>query len=230
MSSKRSNIFSYNNAGARQPKAGTRVPGGRPSSRYIQHQYNPTAVNVGNGVYRDSIINTEIVFTRNHQEKTIKRELFVLEGEEKFEKLTVRNKMTLVVKRGDDAFQDWFYSMGAEDKLPRSWEEFKIEVIRYCTGTGLVNQQKFFEEKWFQFVERIFEWAILKGYQEKDVIDFLRKFDTPLNIRTLIFTAGYDVKLMVNLLRDWECQGLTREKIFNNKQGKYNDKIKVIKC
>ncbi|KCZ73864.1 hypothetical protein H311_05175, partial [Anncaliia algerae PRA109] len=95
--------------------------------------------------YRSVASNSENLFCKNLIEKEVKKFLFILEGEEKFEKLTLRNKMTLVIKNAEEELKDWFYEKGSEDDLPKTWEEFKVEIIRYCTKTSIDSQRKFFE-------------------------------------------------------------------------------------
>lgn len=77
------------------------------------------------------------IYKRNQLAIGVVKALFIAEGEEKIEKMSLRGKMTLIAKEGDEDFTNWFYVQGASDALQGTWENFRIFVIEYCTDTGL---------------------------------------------------------------------------------------------
>ncbi|KCZ74600.1 hypothetical protein H311_04433, partial [Anncaliia algerae PRA109] len=77
--------------------------------------------------YRSVASNSENLFCKNLIEKEGNKFLFILEREEKFEKLTLRNKMTLVIKNAEEELKDWFYEKGSEDDFQRHGKNLKMK-------------------------------------------------------------------------------------------------------
>lgn len=55
------------------------------------------------------------------------------------------------------------YEHGAEDSLPRTWEDFKCQ-IEFCTDTGIESLKKISDERWSGYVKRLREWVTYKNY------------------------------------------------------------------
>jgi hypothetical protein len=86
------------------------------------------------------------VFKRNLVENVVRKELFLLEGEEGFEGASLRVRMTRVIKRSSVELENLFYDVGTKDGLPGNWEGFKKFVIQFCIEESLYTKRKFVDE------------------------------------------------------------------------------------
>jgi hypothetical protein len=161
------NDFRYNDSKyseGSEPKAGVRTPGVAFFSRKNESSKRSTPVNVDMETFQLVKRKSSIVFTRDQTELDIKKAFFILEGEERFEKLSLRNRMKMVVKKSESELLDWYYELGARDELPKTWDEFKTAVLDFCTRSGLSDKRKFKEERWYEYVRRLADFAELKNY------------------------------------------------------------------
>ncbi|KCZ76819.1 hypothetical protein H311_02178 [Anncaliia algerae PRA109] len=111
------------------PKAGNRMPELVSRTRIDVFPRESTTVNVDKERNAYFPAENDYYFTRDLAEKTVKKFLFILGGEEKFEKLTLRNKITMLIKKSHIDFQDWHFEQEANETPPKTWNEFKNEVI-----------------------------------------------------------------------------------------------------
>jgi hypothetical protein len=74
-------------------------------------------------------------FKRNMTQKRVSFELFFLESDDLFESKSLKSRMADVAKRSSKELQSWFYDRVVENELPQTWEEFKTEIILYCTDS-----------------------------------------------------------------------------------------------
>jgi hypothetical protein len=109
-------------------------------------------------------------FRRNMNEKRVCFELFLLESEEFFEQKPLKTQMAEVAKRGSQEFQNWFYSRVVDNKLQKTWVNFKNEVITYCTDSGLESLRKYADEKWSDYLKRLSDFAKMHDLNEEYVI------------------------------------------------------------
>ncbi|KCZ81850.1 hypothetical protein H312_00749 [Anncaliia algerae PRA339] len=78
------------------------------------------------------------MFKRGMELRTIKRMLFIMEGEDGFEQRSLRSKMTEVIKNSSREIQDNFYDSGIENKLARDWDSFKKHIEEFCSEKVLL--------------------------------------------------------------------------------------------
>ena len=60
----------------------------------------------------------DIWFRRGMEEKETKMNIFMLEGEKDFDKLSIREKGTKVAEKGNKDFKYWYCDVGTSGKLP----------------------------------------------------------------------------------------------------------------
>ncbi|KAF9760688.1 hypothetical protein NGRA_3052 [Nosema granulosis] len=164
----------------------------------------PATKNVVFSDYRSSTAVQRCVFRRNMKEREVKREVFMLEGDENFEALTLRSKMTLLVKRSSDDVKNWFYDMGIEENLPDSWNEFKKSLIDHCCGSGLDNMIKYREELWSQYCIGLRSMASEKNINEEEVLKKLRKEYAPKTLQVIFYSFGISLKDVIERVEEWE--------------------------
>lgn len=153
-------------------------------------------------------------------EKKVKLELFLLEGERGFDELTLRSKMTEVVKLSDNEFRSIFYDKGIDESLPNCWEDFKKMLIEYCIGQSIYSIKKFSEENWFSYITRLAEWARIRNYDENVVIKKLRKEYLPKHLQYMLYATDVKISTVLDTLKEIET--------FHGKQGKqYKEKTNV---
>ncbi|KCZ82226.1 hypothetical protein H312_00249, partial [Anncaliia algerae PRA339] len=58
-----------------------------------------------------------VMFKRGMEARAIKRMLFMMEGDDEFERKSLRNKMTDVMRKSSKEVQENFYDLGIENKL-----------------------------------------------------------------------------------------------------------------
>ncbi|KAF9761170.1 hypothetical protein NGRA_2812, partial [Nosema granulosis] len=105
-----------------------------------------TAANVSSSDSQNSTAVPMVVFVNNMTEKEVKRELFMLECETDFEKLTLRTRMMMVIKKSVPKLKDWFYEKGTDENLPDTWEDFKTQIVDLCTEQALESLQRYNNE------------------------------------------------------------------------------------
>ncbi|KAG0442406.1 Retrovirus-related Pol polyprotein from transposon 17.6 [Dictyocoela muelleri] len=203
----------------------------------------PAAENVGNLNRMASISRSECVLTRNMNERDVRVEIFMFEGEDNFDTLSLRAKMTQLVKRSNSEVKEWFYEMGIEEKLPESWNEFKIKIIDFCCGQGIDNIRKYKEELWSQYLERLRCCAKDKNISEEDVLKKLRRDKAPKTLQMIFYSFNVSLKDIYLRILEWERYNysinLPRENTYSNDnfndknkhlKGRLNDHKKRIKC
>jgi hypothetical protein len=97
----------------------------------------------------------ETLFARGVLEMKVRRELFILEGDDSFEMRTIRGKMTEVIKRSSEELKEHFYEKGVQNQLPDNWTDFKEFVVDFCKGQSLDTMIKYKNESWLEFVCRL---------------------------------------------------------------------------
>jgi hypothetical protein len=119
-------------------KAGDRSPEDASVSRTEEQYHDHASANARSTADSNSLITSQdrIIFKRNMEERTVRINLFMIEGETGFEKCSLREKMTKTALHGDARFRDWYFERGIENELPSEWEEFKRMVLEFCTGIG----------------------------------------------------------------------------------------------
>lgn len=85
-------------------------------------QQDKSTKNVDSRLYSSGVNSQKAVFKRNMNEKKVKLELFLIEGNDNFEGKSVRAQMNEVVYKGTDELKEWFYEMGISNNLPNKWE------------------------------------------------------------------------------------------------------------
>lgn len=101
--------------------------------------------------------------------------------------MTTREKMTGCVKRSTKEIVDWFYELGVEERLPKKWEEFKEELIVYCTEQGLDAISKYRDELCSAYVQRLKDIVLYEKMDEKLVFKKLRKEKAPRDYQILFY-------------------------------------------
>ncbi|KAF7698521.1 hypothetical protein CDIK_1483 [Cucumispora dikerogammari] len=117
---------------------------------------------------------TEFLFIKAIPDKDARINLFILEGQVGFEKLSVRKKTALVARNSDRVLREWYYTKGSANELPKTWSEFKNMFIEYCTNKGIDSLKKYVEEKCIDYIIRIKTTAEINGLLEIEVIKKLR--------------------------------------------------------
>ena len=59
-------------------------------------------------------------YGRGEDEREVRKELFLLEGQEGFDGLSLRGKMAKVINKGSRELQELFYDMGIGNELSKS--------------------------------------------------------------------------------------------------------------
>ena len=183
---------------------------------------------------------TEFLFTKGIPDKNARINLFILEGQAGFEKLSVREKTALVARNSDNALREWYYTKGSADELPRTWSEFKNMFVEYCTNKGIDNLKKYAEEKWIDYIIRIKNTAEINSLPEIEVIKKLRTEHSPREFQTLFFSIDADLSSIIERIREWEPmmrkrgnnsdRPRTRLQPIANKTYNKKDNIRCHKC
>lgn len=138
-----------------------------------------------------------IRFKQNLDQKRVKTELWILEGEDDFEGLTHRAKVSRVARQGDDEFTDWLMKKDIEGELPESWPEFKQLIISYCTGTTMKSIHQYDNETYSNYIKRLRDISKLNGIQEEEVITKLQKSYTDYRFQPIIYAGNLDISNII---------------------------------
>jgi hypothetical protein len=93
--------------------------------------------------------------TKNMVEKDILMELYMIEGEDGFDSLTSRAKVSKISKSGDKDFCSWLFEKGSCGELPDDWIALKKCIVQYCTSAGLENTRMYSEELLSDYLIRL---------------------------------------------------------------------------
>ncbi|KAG0427942.1 hypothetical protein DMUE_5859 [Dictyocoela muelleri] len=171
----------------------------------------PAAKNVGFPTRITSMPGSQCVFMRNMTEKNVKIEIFMFEGEENFELLSLRAKMTQLVKKSSSEVKEWYYEMGIEDKLPEIWTDFKSKLVDFCSSQGIDSMSKYRDELWSQYLERLRCVAQEKNISEEDVFRKLRRENPPKTLQMIFYSFGVSLKDVYKRVIEWESNVLDKK-------------------
>jgi hypothetical protein len=62
---------------------------------------------------------------RGMQEKPVRKNIFLMEGDEGFENKSLRGQMNEVIRRSCTELQDVFYELGISGGFPKVWKRLK---------------------------------------------------------------------------------------------------------
>lgn len=145
-----------------------------------------------------------VLFRRGMREYEVRMNLFMIEGQNGFEVMNLRSKMTAVVARGNNDVKEWFYDRGVSETLPMSWEEFETELVGFCVDIGIDDIKKYREEMWSSYVIRLKEYCMIRKLGEELVFKKLRRTKAPAKYQIIFYTPNITLDELVNRLRDWE--------------------------
>ena len=166
-------------------------------------------------------VSQNILFKRGMNEREVKKELFLLEGEEGFEEKSLRGKMTVVIKKSCKELSEKFYDLGVEERLPVSWTTFKEFVVSYCTEQGIDSVRKFGEETWSKYLLRLREWARMRNIPDESIFKKMRSENLPQPLQVVFYSVGLSFETAVNRIEEWE--------LFNSQRGFASKKTSSVK-
>lgn len=181
----------------------------------------------------DKYASYNVIFKRGMDERSVRRMMFIMEGEDNFELRSLRSKMTEVIKKSSKNLQDDFYEKGVDGKLPENWEAFKVYVEEYCTEQSISSLKKYINESWAEYISRMYDWARLRNLSENDVIDKLRKEKIPQMLQTMCYMPNISLNTILERTKEFEKQSKRFSKKENrnlkntkneNKDINYDDK------
>ncbi len=82
------------------------------------------------------------------KKKEVKVKIFILENNMGFQNSKTREKSSMLIMKSDTESQNWYYEIGAEDKIPEDLETFKDMFIDFCCEENIGAEKKFKEESW----------------------------------------------------------------------------------
>ncbi len=137
-------------------------------------------------------------------QKDVKVKIFILENSIRFHKLNVNEKMYVFVMRSNSEIQEWYYEMGAENKLPDNWDDFKSQLVDICCGENLSMIKKFKEEKWSEFLKRLKLLAKSKGIDEDEILKKIRIEPAPRDLQNLFLGHYGELSLLIKRVEEYE--------------------------
>lgn len=160
-------------------------------------------------------------FRRGLQESDIKCELWIIEGEDNFEELSVRAKLSRMAKCGDKAFKDWIISKATDNEIGDNWETIKSRIIDYCIGVGIETLYRYENEPWSCYCTRLKDACKSNGENENIALKYLRKMRLPDKLQLLIYGSDFSLQQIIDRLKQWEAVNTQ----FRSTKNKYrNDK------
>lgn len=176
--------------------------------------------------------------------KEVEIELFMLECDEMFEEIPLRNRMLIVIRKSIMELKESFYDLGVKKKLPESWGAFKKWMIEYCTEEGIESIVKYRDELWSKYLLRLNAWKVNREHSDEKVMSYLRKQYLPKDLRIIFLSLEMTLDMAISRVREWESfkkdnnanDFLVKEnrknKKFIEKKGfqEIKQKVKCFKC
>ncbi|KAG0439768.1 Transposon Ty3-G Gag-Pol polyprotein [Dictyocoela muelleri] len=151
-----------------------------------------------------STFNSQTTFRKGMTEKEVHRELFMIEGEDNFEHLSLRSKMTQCIRRSSVDLRDWYFDLGASGLLSESWDMFKNSVINFCCEQGLDSVHKYQDEFWSEYITRLNDKIIQIKGSENQVFAKLRKEKSPKTLQVIFYSFNISLKEAIERVKEWE--------------------------
>ncbi|KCZ74227.1 hypothetical protein H311_04809, partial [Anncaliia algerae PRA109] len=153
---------------------------------------------------RQRNVNEGIVFRRGEEERSVRRSLFIIEGEEGFEEKSLRSKMTEVIRSSSRGLQDRFYELGIENRLPKDWEAFKNFIVEFCAERDISSIRKYNNESWYEYITRLSEWSKIRGYSDEEILKKLRKEKLPNVLQMICYSVESSIESVMKRVKEYE--------------------------
>lgn len=137
-------------------------------------------------------------------EKIVRKELFLIEGDNGFEDMTLRGKMNEVIRMSCNELQENFYELGINNELPNNWVDFKNYVVEFCTNQSIYSFKKFIDERWSGYLKRLRDWVCQKNIKEEVVLRKLRLERIPNNMQAIFYSPGVTLENAIERVQDSE--------------------------
>jgi hypothetical protein len=144
------------------------------------------------------------IYRRGLDEKVVRKELFLLEGEEGFEESVLRSKMTRVIKRSSEELQNLYYDLGIENALPGNWNDFKQFIVTFCVEEGLYAKRKYVDETWSSYLKRLYDWSKMHNISNDELLRKLKRENLPEQMRVICYVPNITVEAVIKSLHDFE--------------------------
>jgi hypothetical protein len=226
---KRVNISDNYNNKATRPRSsnpGIQTPDDGHKNSMTGHLVYSTEKNVGSRMHMDTSRQQNVIFKRNMLSKKVQLELFIIEGSENFENRSLRSKMTEVIKYCDEDLKMYYFEKGVDDDLPKSWEEFKIFIVEYCTETGINSLKKYNDEPWSAYVNRLKDYGKYKNIECECILKKIRSEFIPRNLQPIFFSVGVDINTILERLLEIETFEKRKRKEFRTNLVRNKDQYK----
>ena len=87
--------------------------------------------------------------------------------------------------------------MGLEDSLPKTWEDFKSKLVDFCAESGLEAVEKYSNETWLQYLQRLKDFIVFKNISEEEVLRKLRHGYLPRSLQILVYSNGISLNTII---------------------------------
>jgi hypothetical protein len=186
---------------------GTKIPDDGPDFNGTMHK-NSSKRKIETNVHVESSNSINVAFKRNMNEKSVRRELFILEYQDGFDNKSLKGKMAGAINQSNNCIKSLFYEKGVAGELPSSWEEFKEVIVSHCTGQDLDSVHKYRDEIWSDYCKRLRNYKLYKNVNENMIYEKLRSEFAPRNLQMLFYLV--DVSLDAAINRIVEMQKFTK--------------------
>lgn len=159
-------------------------------------------------------VNKNCSFRRDMSERAVLINLFMLEGEPGFSRLTVREQMTECVRKGNDEMRDWLFSLGVENRLPEDWDQFKEMLKDFCSGEGLEGLTKYNDEPWSAYLRRLKDSAEMKNIPSVKVLEKVRNMNVPRDLKLLFNIFDGNLPDLIQKTRSLEARSADKAEEF----------------
>jgi hypothetical protein len=137
-------------------------------------------------------------------ERSVRKEIFLIEGIFGFYELPLRNKMNETILRSSVELQDFFYELGIENDLPNTWEEFKTLIVEFCTEESLTSVEKYKDESWSKYFCRLKDFAKIHKISEERIFKKLRGESLPSQLQSIFYSVGITFDIAFQRAKEYE--------------------------
>ena len=137
----------------------------------------------------------------------------MLEGSVGFEKLTIREKQTVLIKKSNYEIREWYFNKGMENELPKNWDKFKEIFVEYCIDQGIENVRKYNDETWSEYVKRLKMISENKNIEQPTVMRKLKVEPAPRDLQMLFLIVENNLDRLIIKIEELEEVNTIKQKI-----------------
>ncbi|KAF9750340.1 Transposon Ty3-I Gag-Pol polyprotein, partial [Nosema granulosis] len=113
--------------------------------------------------------------------------------------------------------------------LPDTWEDFKTQIVDLCTEQALESLQRYNNEPWSSYVNRLKEKAVSSKTSGEEVFKKLRRENLPEIFIKLFYSFGVSLDNVAERIKEFEDNAKASNDKYQKNERSYDKKLTVQK-